>query len=68
MRTGIESLLSIGELVSELGVPLHRIQYLLRSRGLKPTARAGNAFVYGPDTLARLQAELERRRRQDQKS
>jgi len=32
---------SIGQISIELGVPVHRLNYVIRSRGIKEVARAG---------------------------
>ena len=59
MSDHLDRLLTSGELSRELGVPVHRVLYYLRSRGIRPVARAGNAKVYGEDVLSLLRVELE---------
>jgi hypothetical protein len=42
MATGtVPTLRTPGVVARELGAPLHRVQYILRSRGIAPAARAG---------------------------
>ena len=42
MSTGtVPTLRTPGVVARELGVPLHRVQYVLRTRGIMPAARAG---------------------------
>lgn len=51
-------LLTVGELSRQLGVPVHRVRYLLLARGMRPTARAGQAWIYGREVLERLRLEM----------
>ena len=48
-----------GVLAELLGVPLHRIDYLLRTRPhIRPAALAGRLRLYDNDALAMLRHEL----------
>lgn len=48
-----------GVLASELGVPIHRIQYLLATRShIRPAATAGRVRLYDRDALEALRREL----------
>lgn len=48
-----------GVLASELGVPIHRIQYLLATRShIRPAAMAGRVRLYDRDALEALRREL----------
>ena len=48
-----------GVLAELLGVPLHRIDYILRNRAhIRPAARAGRLRLYDNDALAMLRHEL----------
>ena len=52
-------LLTPGVLASKLGVPLHRILYLLRTRPhIRPRARAGGLRLYDLEAVAMLRHEL----------
>lgn len=55
-----ESLLTVGELARRLGRPVHAIEYLIRSRGIKPCGRAGNARVFSQADLQFIEGELRR--------
>ena len=54
----MDRLLTLGELSRRLGTPVHRVRYLLDARGLKPKAKAGNAWVYDEQVYERLRVEL----------
>lgn len=59
MTTAVPSLLTPGRLAAELGVPLHRVLHILRTRDhIRPRARAGRLRLYSRDTLALLRHEL----------
>ncbi len=48
-----------GVLAELLGVPLHRVDYILRTRRhIRPTARAGRLRLYDYTALAMLRHEL----------
>jgi hypothetical protein len=50
---------TIGSVALELGQPLHRIQYILRSRPhIQPTATAGRLRLFNEQTVERIEAEL----------
>jgi DNA-binding transcriptional MerR regulator len=48
----------VGEIARRLGAPVHRIEYVLRTRGIEPVGTAGNSRVYTEDDLARVAEEL----------
>ena len=48
-----------GVLAAELGVPLHRVEYVLQSRPhIKPSARAGRLRLYDREAVALIRHEL----------
>ena len=51
---------TVGEIARQLDVPLHRVEYIIRSRNLRPIGKAGNARVFSAETVRRISAELER--------
>lgn len=52
-------LLTAGRLAAALGVPLHRVEHILRSRRhIRPFARAGNLRLYERAAVAMVRHEL----------
>ncbi|ADG66835.1 hypothetical protein Plim_0992 [Planctopirus limnophila DSM 3776] len=47
-----------GVLASELGVPIHRVQYLLKARGIGAKARAGRLRLFDVTALNALREAL----------
>ncbi len=37
---------TVGEIARRLGVPLHRVEYVIRARRIEPTGRAGNVRIF----------------------
>lgn len=53
------SLLTPGRIAAEIGVPLHRVLHVLRTREhIAPSARAGTLRLYDLDTVAQVRHEL----------
>lgn len=56
---------TVGEVAARLGVPLHRVDYAVRSRGIAPTVTAGGRRLYGDDAIeviTRVIAQITERR------
>ena len=51
---------TVGEIARRLGEPIWRIEYLIRSRDIKPITRAGNARVFSEADVNRIGEELSR--------
>lgn len=51
---------AIGEIARRLQAPLHRVEYVIRSRGILPIARAGNARLFTEENVSQIRSELER--------
>lgn len=60
MAKDVPCALTVGEISRRLGEPLHRIEYIIRARGIRPALRAGNARVFTEADLQRIAAELRR--------
>ena len=56
----VSSALTVGELARRLGEPVHRVEYIIRARGLKPASWAGNARIFSEADLAYIKSELRR--------
>ena len=52
--------LTIGEIARRLGAPIHRIEYIISSRGLKATLRAGHIRVFTKSDLQLIESILRR--------
>ncbi len=51
---------TIGEIARRLGKPLHRVEYIIRSRDIRPAGLAGNARVFSDADVDRIARELRR--------
>ena len=51
---------TVGCIASRLGVSLHKIEYVIRSRGIAPSGIAGNARVFTEADVQRIASELRR--------
>jgi hypothetical protein len=52
--------LTSGVIAQRLDEPLHRVLYVIRSRDIQPTVRAGNARVFSEADAAFIASELRR--------
>lgn len=60
MNDPIPKLRTPGVLAADLGEPLHRVQYVLRTRQhIRPTASAGRLRLYDRDALDLVRRELD---------
>ena len=51
---------TVGAIARRLGEPVHRIQYVIASRGIQPISKAGSCYVYSEAAVARIASELRR--------
>ena len=51
---------TVGEIARRLREPLHRVEYVIRSRDITPVGRAGNSYVYDDAAVSWIRAELRR--------
>ena len=51
---------TVGEIARRLGEPVHRIEYVIRSRGIRPSGLAGVARVFTDSDVERIASELRR--------
>ena len=59
MAESVPKLATIGEVAKLLDVPLHRIEYILRSRPhIRPRATAGGIRCFSDDSVAQIRHEL----------
>ncbi|HEY7313864.1 MAG TPA: MerR family transcriptional regulator [Gemmataceae bacterium] len=50
---------TVGEIARRLAEPVHRIEYILRTRNIRPAGIAGNSRVYAEEDVERIAAELQ---------
>jgi hypothetical protein len=51
---------TVGEIARRLGQPVHRIEYVIRARHIRPCGWAGNARVFPEDAVEMIASELQR--------
>lgn len=52
--------LSPGDIAVKFRVPKHRVEYVIRAKGIPAAGRAGNCRVFAEDAVQRIGAELQR--------
>jgi DNA-binding transcriptional MerR regulator len=51
---------TVGVISRRLNVPIHKVEYLIRSRAIQPVGWAGNARIYTEADVDRIASELRR--------
>ncbi len=51
---------TVGQIAKRLGVPSHRITYVIETRGIKPLGVAGQARVFTEAAVDHIASELRR--------
>jgi DNA-binding transcriptional MerR regulator len=51
---------TVGVIAEKFGVPVHRVEYVIRRWTIVPASRAGNAYVYSDDDVEFIGAQLQR--------
>ena len=60
MISSLPSALTLTEIGRRLGEPPHRIRYVIRSRGLRPSKRAGHCGLFSESDVDFIGRELRR--------
>jgi DNA-binding transcriptional MerR regulator len=60
VATSRQTFNTIGEIARRAEANIHRVEYLIRSRGIRPSGMAGNARVFSEDDAIRIVRELRR--------
>jgi hypothetical protein len=60
MSISAPTMATIGEIARRLGEPVHRIEYVIRARHIRPTGWAGNARVFPDEAVEAIAMELQR--------
>ncbi|MCU0918697.1 MAG: hypothetical protein MUC88_29690 [Planctomycetes bacterium] len=58
MHKSIVNAPTVGEIARRLGEPVHRVEYVIRSREIQPLSLAGNARVFAEGDVDRICSEL----------
>ena len=56
----IPTLPTVGEIARRTGKAVHCVDYVIRTRGIKPIGRAGHAKIYAESDVAFIASELRR--------
>lgn len=59
-ETTANDLLTLGQIASRLGVPVHRARYAIDLYKIQPVTRIGIIRVWQPDALERIASALRR--------
>lgn len=51
---------TVGEIARRHGVPVHRVEYVIRSRHIQPIGKAGNSLIYSNEAVERIASHLHR--------
>lgn len=51
---------TIGEIARRCGVPTHRVDYIIATRGIKPVAMAGHSRIFTEADVEHIASELRR--------
>lgn len=51
---------TVGEMATEIGQPLHRILYIIKSRGVEPAARVGRVRAFNREQVRAIDQEIAR--------
>lgn len=60
MQAAVPMELTVGEIARRIGCPLHRVEYVIRARRLRPKGRAGNARVFTEADVSYIASEIRR--------
>lgn len=51
---------TVARIAEHVGVPRHRVEYIIETRGIRPAAWVGHARVFEPVDVDRVRVELDR--------
>ena len=60
MSDSLSAVPTVGEIARRIGEPVHRVEYIIRARSIRPSGRAGNCRVFTDADVAYIAAELRR--------
>ncbi len=50
---------TVGEISRRVGRPIHRIEYIIRARGIRPARVAGNCRIFSEADVRKIAEELD---------
>ena len=53
-----QTYLAVGQIAEKLGVPVHRVTYIIRTRGMTASFKAGVSRVFDERTVRRIAGEF----------
>ena len=59
MSASAPLMLTVGEIARRLDASVHRVEYVIRARGVSPYGWAGNARVFAEGAVETIAVELE---------
>lgn len=60
MQVQIPAAPTVGEIARRIGAPIHRVEYIIRARNIRPSAVAGNVRVFSEADVNRIASEIRR--------
>ena len=57
---GTPDIASVGEIAERCSVPIHRAEYVIRSRGIEPVLVAGGRRLFDEPAIEQIRSELRR--------
>ena len=60
MSTSAPVVATVGEIARRFGVGVHRVEYVIRARGIPPSGWAGNARIFADADVDYIASELRR--------
>lgn len=60
MCSQVPPALTVGEIARRFGAPVHRVEYVIRSRSIQPQQRAGNARIFSEADVTYIEQVLRR--------
>jgi len=58
MAKSLPLVASVGEIARRLGHPVHRIEWVIRSRGIQPVSRCGHIRIFSDAAVRFIEEEL----------
>ena len=60
MTRSVPTVPTVGEIARRIDEPVHRVEYIIRSRNILPSGRAGNLRIFTDADVEQIATELRR--------